>query len=225
LTIRMKNNETLSKYYHRIFKLWQKIKISVENRIETFLIIMKSEISISLIGREYTNLKKILKMTRRIEIKRKDVAHSFSRDDDDKIEKVDNNTNRNQSQINAESTFSSFSNVRQKNKIIVSARYIEDHLYDKFESVNKKLDDWVSEWFDEERYSSKLQSKNRKQMIKQRRCWSCRESKHRDDDSICINHDQKKRTNKVVVVFESSDSESNSEKEYFLIIVAIRNAL
>jgi phosphate starvation-inducible protein PhoH len=149
LTIRMKNNENVSKYYHRIFKLWQKIKIFVENRIETFLIIMKSEISTSLIEREYTNLKKLLKMTRRIEIRRKDVAHSFSRDDDDKIEKVDNNTNRNQNRINAESTFSSFSNVRQKNKITVSARYIEDHLNDKFESVNKKPDDWVSEWFDE----------------------------------------------------------------------------
>ncbi len=108
LTIKMKNNETVSNYYHRIFKLWLKIKILVENRIETFVIIMKSRISISLIEREYTNLKKLLKMTKRIEIRRKDVAHSFSRDDDDKIEKVDNNTNKNQSQINAESTLSSF---------------------------------------------------------------------------------------------------------------------
>jgi hypothetical protein len=102
---------------------------------------MKSEISTSLIEREYTNLKELLKTTRRIEVRRKNVAHSFPRGDDDKFEKVDNNTNRNQSRINAESTFSSFSNVRQKNKITASARYIESHLNDKFGSVNKKFDD------------------------------------------------------------------------------------
>lgn len=213
LTIRMENNENVSEYYHRIFKLWQKAKTPVEDRVETFLTTMKPGISTSLIGREYTDLKELLETARRIEVRRKDVAHSFPRGGDGKSEKVGNNTNRNQSRTNAGSTPSSSSNVGQKDKVTAPARYTGGHPNDKFGPVNKKPDGWVGEWFDGERYPPKLQPEDREQMIKQRRCWSCRRSGHRGGDPICINHDQKKRANKLVVVPESSDSESDSEKE------------
>jgi hypothetical protein len=197
LIVKMKNNENVSKYYHRIFKLWQKAKTSLKDRIETFLIIVKSGIYSSLMRKEFNNFEDLLKTARRIEARRKDVTHIFSRRDNRFEKIVDKNQNQIQSCINS-SQFSFRINLSQKSSS-TSMSFI-DHFNEKFESVNKKLSDWIDEWFDEEKDSLKLTFKNKRKLFKQRRCWSCRESNHRNNDAVCINFDRKKNLNKLDIV-------------------------
>ena len=81
LTVIMKWGESVSEYYHRIFKLWQKAKTPVEQRIEKFLVTLKPSISRSLMGSVFIDFCPLLDEARRIEDRRKDVAHHFPRPD------------------------------------------------------------------------------------------------------------------------------------------------
>ena len=224
LIIKMKNNENVFEYYHRIFKLWQRAKILMKNRIEKFLIILKFEISSSLIEKNYTNFKKLLKTTRRIEIKRKNVAHIFSKQDN-KSNKFSTDMNRNLSRFVASSQNSNFESIRKTTSL---SQNTSEFFNEKFELVSLKLNEWVDKRFDDEKNSSKLQSKNKKRLIKQNKCWSCRDSRHKEKNFVCINYDRKKKLNKLDVAnldkFEF-ESDFDSKKEWFLIRVAIRNGL
>ena len=79
IAITMKGGESVSEYYHRIFKLWQKAKTPVDERIEKFLVTLKSSISSSLMGSVFTEFRLLLDEARRIEDRRKDVAQHFPR--------------------------------------------------------------------------------------------------------------------------------------------------
>ena len=79
ITITMKSNESVSEYYHRIFKLWQKAKTPIDERVEKFLVTLKPNISNSLMGSVFTEFRPLLDEARRIEDQRKDVVHYFSR--------------------------------------------------------------------------------------------------------------------------------------------------
>ena len=74
LTIKMTNTENVSEYYHRIFKLWQKAKTPMDERVEMFQTTLKPGISYSLVDREYTDFKTLLDDARRIEARRKELA-------------------------------------------------------------------------------------------------------------------------------------------------------
>jgi hypothetical protein len=110
----MKNNENVSKYYHRIFKFWQKAKISLKDRIETFLIIVKSKISSSLMRKEFNKFEDLLKIARRIKIRRKNVVHIFSKKDNRFEKIVSKNQNQIQSRINSSQSRSKLISLRTR---------------------------------------------------------------------------------------------------------------
>lgn len=212
LTIKMENNENVSGYYHRIFKLWQNAKTPMEDRIETFLTTMKPGISSSLIGKEYTDFKELLETARRIEARRKDVAHTFPRDS--KLDKTSNsNSSKNQNRVNSNSAQISASvkpNLAQHD----SPRDFEKQSNRQFGPVNKKPNGWVGSWFDGEQFPPKLQPEDKEQLIKQGRCWSYRGSGHRGSDSICINFERRRKVNKINKgILESIESESDTASD------------
>ena len=77
LTVTMNGGESVSEYYRRIFKLWQKAKTPIDERIEKFLVTLKPSISNSLMCSVFTDFRPLLDEARRIEDRRKDVAHHF----------------------------------------------------------------------------------------------------------------------------------------------------
>ena len=107
----------------------------MKNRIETFLIIIKSEISSSFIEKDYTNFKELLKTTRRIETRRKNLAHIFSKEDN-KSNKFDTDANRNQSRSILSSQNSNLDSAR---KSVSSSQSTSEFFNEKFEFVSKDL--------------------------------------------------------------------------------------
>ena len=60
ITIAMKNTESVSKYYHHIFKLWTRTNTPIDERIVKFIKLLKSSISMPLLGRKFTNIRAVL---------------------------------------------------------------------------------------------------------------------------------------------------------------------
>ena len=125
----MNKTKNVSKYYHRLFKLWQRAETSLEDRIDMFIKFVNFGISNALQAREYKNFTKFLKDVKRIENYRKNMINNFyfRKDKPEKTNRsfaLDRGASRTTIQIIA-------------SKIIVSdAKTL--HLNDKFGSVNKK---------------------------------------------------------------------------------------
>lgn len=128
-TIKMNKTENVSKYYHRLFKLWQRAEISLEDRIDMFIESVSFGISNALQTRKYKNFTKLLKDVKRIENYQKNVINNFySRKN--KFEKTNRSFafGRNASRITIQTAAS---------KIIVSDAKTF-HFNDKFDPMNKK---------------------------------------------------------------------------------------
>lgn len=69
-TIKMKQNESVTEYYHRIFKLWQHAETSEQDRIHQFIVTLKPAIATLLLGLKSTNMSDVMDKARRIEIKK-----------------------------------------------------------------------------------------------------------------------------------------------------------
>ena len=168
-------------------------------------------ISAALQTREYKNFTKLLKNARRIENYRKNMINNFY-SNKNKFEKTSKSfaLNRDVQKITTQIVTS---------KINVSSAK-SPYFNKKFEAVNKKSENWVESWFDDERNLEKFTDKDRDKLIKQNRCWFCRKSKHRKNNLICINANRKNgvQSNKTFVIFQKAnesefDTSLNSEKE------------
>ena len=60
ITIAMKNTKLVSKYYHRIFKLWTRAKTLTDKRIVKFTRSLKSGISTPLLSCKFTSIRAVL---------------------------------------------------------------------------------------------------------------------------------------------------------------------
>lgn len=67
ITIAMRNTKSVSEYYHRIFKLWMRVKTSTDERIVKFTRSLKPGISTPLLGRKFTSIRAVLDKARDIE--------------------------------------------------------------------------------------------------------------------------------------------------------------
>ena len=86
LTIKMNKTKSVSEYYHRLFKLWQRAEISLEDRIDMFIESVSLDISNALQAREYKDFTKLLKDARRVEGYRKDAGHAGGRDTEEMMQ-------------------------------------------------------------------------------------------------------------------------------------------
>ena len=81
ITIEMKNTESVSKYYYRIFKLWTKAKTPINKRIVKFTKSLKPSISMPLLGRKFTSIRAVLDEAQDIKDARKEITYTFLRQD------------------------------------------------------------------------------------------------------------------------------------------------
>ena len=211
LTIKMNKTESVSEYYHRLFKLWQRAGTSLEDRIDMFIGSVSPGISNALQAREYKDFTKLLEDARRVEGYRKDVVNNFySRKD--KPEKT--------SRSPAPGRGAPRTTLQTAASKTIASDAKTPHPNDKFGPVSKKPEGWVGVWYDGERNPEKLTSEDRDKLAKQSRCWSCRGSGHRGNDAVCINADRRNgvRLNRTAATPQrlstaESDVSSDSEKE------------
>ena len=198
ITITMKSGESVSEYYHRIFKLWQKAKTPIDERIEKFLVTLKPSISNSLMGSVFTDFRPLLDEARRIEDRRKDVAHYFPPPEKSGPSK---NSGR---EGKSSSGQTSISDSRQSS---AKEKKSGDHPNSKFSATIVKPAGWIGVWYDPDPNPKKLEKEERETLSRQGRCWACRGSGHRGNDSICPQFKEKKlNTTRIVEI--DSDSES-----------------
>ena len=79
-TIVMKPTESVNKYYHRLFKLWQQASTPENQRVEKFKLTLKLSISAPLLATKHSNLRDFLESTRLIEDQKKEISNNFSKD-------------------------------------------------------------------------------------------------------------------------------------------------
>jgi hypothetical protein len=204
LIISMKNTKIISKFYHRIFKLWKRIKISDEDRMNEFRIFIRSTFVMTLLDRKYQNMKAMFEIVKTVKNQKNDINNRYSRDD-----KSQKNWNKksNRSIFDKPTT----TKIEQsQNKSFDEVKLLTtDHFNSQFDAVNIKSIEWVNIWYDAKKNSKKLDNDTKNQLIKQKRCWNCRESEHRNSDIVCINYDRKKRLN---LAKANTDFDSDSDK-------------
>ena len=147
LTVTMKGGESVSEYYHRIFKLWQKAKTPVDERIEKFLVTLKPSISNSLMGSVFTDFRPLLDEARRIEDRRKDVAHHFPRPD--KPAATKNSSQRSNFSSGQSSTQSSGGKSASSSINQTSSKKSDDRPNAKLMPTIVKPAGWVGTWYDQ----------------------------------------------------------------------------
>ena len=74
----MQPAETVNKYYHQIFKLWQQANIPDNQRIEKFKLTLKLSISIPLLASKHNSLREFFDAAQLIKKQRKKISSNFS---------------------------------------------------------------------------------------------------------------------------------------------------
>ena len=209
LTVTMKGGESVSEYYHRIFKLWQKAKTPVDERIEKFLVTLKPSISSSLMGSVFTDFRPLLDEARRIEDRRKDVAHHFPRPD--KPAATKNSGQRSNFSGGQSSNQSSGGKSVSASTNQINSRKSDDRPNAKLTPTIVKPAGWVGTWYDPDPNPKKLKDDDRESLSRQRRCWACRGSGHRGHDTICPQY-KDKNLSTMGTVETDSGTESDAGK-------------
>lgn len=200
VTISMNSSESVSEYYHRISKLWQKAKTPVNARIEKFLVTLKPSISSSLMGSVFTEFGPLLDSALRIEEQRKDIARIFPRPN--RPASLENPARAGHcSGVQSPASFVRWSHFEEKKSV--------NHPNSIFSPTIARPAGWTADWYDPEFNPKKLDQGEREKLMRQGRCWACRGSGHRGNDSICpMNIKRKLNSTQVVEVDSNSNSDS-----------------
>ena len=91
LIIFMKNIETISEFYHRIFKLWKRVKIFDKDRMNQFRIAIRFIFVNALLKRRYTDMKVMFEVTKKIEDQKNDFNNKYFRQKSRSQKKVNRN--------------------------------------------------------------------------------------------------------------------------------------
>ena len=81
ITIAIKNTESVSKYYHYIFKLWTRAKTLIDKKIVKFTRSLKLDIFTSLLSCKFTSIRAILDEVQDIENAQKKITYTFPKQD------------------------------------------------------------------------------------------------------------------------------------------------
>ena len=150
-TIKMKPEESVNEYYHRIFKLWQRAKTLEEDRIRQFLVTIKPTISAALVGTDFTTMRTLLDKARTIEDRKKEI--SFTHFKDNKFNNPRNTGASNTSTFANSHSRSNTSNPAQpRPSSSASTKPAEDSPNRKFMPCATKPAGWVGQWHEPEAY-------------------------------------------------------------------------
>lgn len=180
LTITMRSDEQVSKYYHRIFLLWQKAKTPNDERIDKFLVTLKPYISTPLMNRRFSSIRKLLDKARLIEDRQKEVStyHPWP----DRQTTLSKNTNRDRGNSSRHATTSMPSAAASKTTRPTTT---QSNIAAVTAPTATKLTGWAGTWYDPESNPKMLEGDDRQTLTQQGCCWACRGSGHRGADSVC----------------------------------------
>ena len=209
--ISMNKDETVTEYYHRMFKLWQRAKIPADERIETFKDTLRPNIALSLLGRDFISLETLLHEARKIEQGRKEMNQKYAKSESQKPAKTTTSPSSSVGRgLNKTTTATSSTSITVKPKATTTNSAISANPNSKFGQVSTKPEGWVGAWYEGTLHPPKLEDGERETLSRQGRCWSCRGSGHRGRDPCCIR--QAVNLSRVAIREDSSESE-DSEKE------------
>ena len=181
--------------------------LNVPTESGTFLVTLKPSISNSLMGSVFTDFRPLLDEARRIEDRRKDVAHHFPRPD--KPAATKNSSQRSNSSGGQSSTQSSGGKSASSSINQTSSKKSDDRPNAKLMPTIVKPVGWVGTWYDPDPNPKKLKDDERESLSRQRRCWACRGSGHRGNDTICPQYrDKNLSTMRTVETDSGADSEA-----------------
>ena len=196
ITIAMKNTKSVSKYYHRIFKLWTRANTPTDKRIIKFTRLLKPGISTSLLGCKFTSIRAILDEAQDIEDAWKKIMYTFPRQD-----------NRQQSSSKFSRGSNSQSSVTSGNSATGEGSAAGESSGKDRKPTVTKLAGWSGTWYNLDPKPKKLKNNNRTTLLRQKHCWACRDSGHHRSDNCCPEF--KKRLNLAIV----TEANSGLEKE------------
>ena len=190
LSIKQRQGESITQYYHRIRPLWQKAKTGEEERIEKFLTTMHPRLSGSLLSRDYDSVRELLDNARKVEDRKKDIHFNYPHhmQKPDHTQKVGNETER--------STAGTVKPVSQRPNYKPGIRNdtgttnaprtsVSGNPNARFGPVAKKPNGWFGVWHDPVQKPGRMDQDEKVTMIRQGRCWRCRGSGHRSHDLCC----------------------------------------
>ena len=217
-SIKMKNDESIDEYYHRIYKLWQRAKTPEDERIRQFIITIKPNLSAPLVSKTFLRMRDLLDKARTIEDRKKEITYTHF-DKNQQGNKGgprngnpngDNNRNNNRSNNNPPGNTNSSANTTTP-----KPEQSKNTPNWKFMPCKVRPDGWVGKWHKPEEYPKRANPEEKEELTRTGRCWGCRGSGHRTGDTIdgkpvCPKYE--KRMNTQAIEESSSESESESEK-------------
>ena len=193
-TVTIKSNETVDKYYQRVFKLWKQAKTPKRERIKRFKKIRKPFIAHALIGQKHIKIMDMLDAAWEIKHKKSQISSKFPR----KARRFQKplgslgrtwGTSRSLSQaggsFNTEANLvapvasGSFSAALRNNRKLVNTL---TNANAKFIPTATKPAGWVGTWYNSKTNPKKLWDNKRATFLQQTRCWRCRKLGHCGSD-------------------------------------------
>jgi Retrotransposon gag protein len=181
LTIKQRQDEGVTEYYHRIRAIWQKAKTLEDERVEKFLTTILPQLSFSLLGKTYTNVRDVLDDARKVEDRKKDIQSLKNR----KGGTEDTPTTRRISSTARVWPSTRASHTTSADSTTTSCTIAVAGRNSRFGPVAKKPEGWTGVWYNPIRTPKKMDAVEKAQMVQQGRCWNCRGSGHRGADSCC----------------------------------------
>jgi hypothetical protein len=195
LTVKQRQDEGITEYYHRIRTIWQKAKATECERIDKFLTTMLPSLSGSLLSKNYINVRDVLDDARTVEDRKKDIQSNYPR-----YNRKDMSGSKPLTRPRAIGTSAPNSDSPRSPNA-------------SFGPVAKKPDGWVGTWYDPVRNPRKMDTEEKTSMTRQGRCWMCRGSGHRSADACCPFHVKKNQERKLNAMGTGSLSEESSDEE------------
>ena len=170
--ISMDKNETVTEYYHRLFKLWQRAKTPAEDRIETFKNTLKPSVAVPLLSRDFDSLKTLLHEARKIEQGRKELNQKFAKQDSQKSAKPTSSVPSASRDFNKTTITTSSTSIAVKPKTTApsAAPAVNKNSNSNFGPVSVKPAEWIGQWHDETLHPPKLDDAEREKLSRESRC-------------------------------------------------------
>ena len=212
-SIKMKNDESVDEYYHRIYKLWQKAGVSEVDRIRQFIVTLRPLYSASLVSITFTKMRDLLDRARTIEDRKKEIGYTHFDNNQSKNRGTGSNNQSSSTSGNTTQPRSNQTNAAAANTTKLEGRASNPNA--KFMPCLTRPEGWVGKWYGPEDRPRKLDEKGKEELMKAGRCWACRASGHRSWETIKdvpVCPQAKKKMNTQTVEESSSDSESEKGK-------------
>ena len=166
ITIAIKNTESVSKYYHRIFKLWTRANTPIDKKIVKFTRLLKPSISTPLPSCKFTSIRTVLDKVRDIKDVQKEITYKFLRQN--------NKQQQSSSKFSCRSNSYSFVTIGGSTSISRGSAATNRGLEGKDKKLTAfKLVGWSGTWYNPDSKPKKLKNNNKMTLLRQGCCWAC----------------------------------------------------